>query len=369
VKSETNPPDGAPDTRQGPADPSPALPTIIIDPSLGRDSDPAPSRAAAAERAVSGAPDTLNIAPAPPGFDDAQGSFDLAQAERLASSFRPSWELAAPAAQTAAPARVDAPAPQAAATAAAAAIVIDDELPLPQLPGRRNKRRALLLTAGAVGFFAIMLVLALRSSRPELPEGAVPSQAPSPTASPNAVTAVAPAPTPAAAPTPTPEPEPVPVPVPVPVTPPPTEAPAAAAPTPAVAPVPVPVPDAAPPPPAPATVRVRVTTSPAVALLTLDGAPIANPFDAELPRGGKHKLEARAVGHRGLLKTVLFDRDQQLTLELRPEVARRPAPAPRRARATAEPRPSAPPPAPVLTIEKQPAKKTKGAGFVADSPY
>jgi hypothetical protein len=136
-------------------------------------------------------------------------------------------------------------------------------------------------------------------------------------------------------------------------------------------PVPDPVPEPA-PVAAPPTIRVRVTTSPANAQLTLDGAAVANPLDATMPRGGKHTFAASAAGHRSASKTLTFDRHQLLTVELRPVVARSSAPVTRQARPAAT-RPAAPqsaPPPPVLKIEKQaPAKKTKGAGFVADSPY
>jgi hypothetical protein len=115
-----------------------------------------------------------------------------------------------------------------------------------------------------------------------------------------------------------------------------------------------------------------VSTSPAVATLTLDGAPVANPLDASFPKGGQHSLAASAVGHQSVTKTVSFDRDVKVSLQLRPEPVRRAAaPVARPVRPAPPPPQRAAPPPPVLTIQKQPApaKKTKGAGFVADSPY
>lgn len=131
-----------------------------------------------------------------------------------------------------------------------------------------------------------------------------------------------------------------------------------------VAAEPVPAPE----PAAPTTVHIRVRTSPTSATLRLDGKPIANPYDADVPPSGEHVLEATARGHRKLSRKVRFDADRNLQFNLEKRTAAAPktsaasAPKPR-ARTPLQVRPkSVPKPA-----EK--SKSSKGAGFVSEDPY
>ncbi|MCU1282736.1 MAG: Serine/threonine protein kinase, partial [bacterium] len=84
---------------------------------------------------------------------------------------------------------------------------------------------------------------------------------------------------------------------------------------------------AAPPPVAPAVdrrlstvdseVRVQVRVQPPTALLFLDDAPIANPFDGRFARSdARHKLEARAPGHKGEAQWIAFDHDRTVDVAL-----------------------------------------------------
>ncbi len=66
-----------------------------------------------------------------------------------------------------------------------------------------------------------------------------------------------------------------------------------------------------------ATVRVRLASVPAGASMTLDGAPLPNPFDDELPRGADmHVLETSAAGYRTDRRdlSLLFSQDVTVTL-------------------------------------------------------
>jgi hypothetical protein len=116
----------------------------------------------------------------------------------------------------------------------------------------------------------------------------------------------------------------------------------------------------------PVLVALQITTSPRDAQLLLDGAPVPNPFDARLPKGGSHHVQAAAPGYEGSGLTIELTRERRVALTLEPQRATAsgvttqaadPAPkrrtAPRRARAP-----------------KPPAEEPKkGAGFVAESPY
>ncbi|HEX9104182.1 MAG TPA: serine/threonine-protein kinase, partial [Polyangia bacterium] len=87
------------------------------------------------------------------------------------------------------------------------------------------------------------------------------------------------------------------------------EPPVAAAPAPnlVVPPLPVEVKPAT----APDEVRVLVHVQPATAQLFLDDAPIANPFDGRFARSdARHKLEARAPGHKSEAQWIAFDHDR-----------------------------------------------------------
>ncbi len=119
-------------------------------------------------------------------------------------------------------------------------------------------------------------------------------------------------------------------------------------------------------PPAPAAepmVHVFIETVPSSAELALDGEPIANPFDGELPQTSETRtLEARAEGYQPLTRQLRLRYPQRVRLELErvPEpppptepVAEAPAERPR-PRAEA-PRPAPPPtPQPLATPAPRP---------------
>jgi serine/threonine protein kinase len=90
------------------------------------------------------------------------------------------------------------------------------------------------------------------------------------------------------------------------------------------------------PPPLPAAVRIRIGTVPSVAELTLDGAPLNNPFSDQLARSDmRHMIIAKAPGYRPASQLVTFDRDRELTLTLEREAPRaRPTAGPGRAKAS-----------------------------------
>lgn len=63
--------------------------------------------------------------------------------------------------------------------------------------------------------------------------------------------------------------------------------------------------------------RVKVTTSPKGAVLSLDGAPVDNPFDAPLS-SGSHRFRAQALGFRTLDRNVTELESGDITLTLEP---------------------------------------------------
>jgi len=64
-------------------------------------------------------------------------------------------------------------------------------------------------------------------------------------------------------------------------------------------------------------VRVQVRVQPANAQLFLDDAPIANPFDGRFARSdARHKLEARAPGHKSEAQWIAFDHDRSVDVAL-----------------------------------------------------
>ena len=68
---------------------------------------------------------------------------------------------------------------------------------------------------------------------------------------------------------------------------------------------------------APDEVRVQVRVQPATAQLFLDEAPIANPFDGRFARSdARHKLEARAPGHKSEAQWIAFDHDHNVDVAL-----------------------------------------------------
>ena len=89
-----------------------------------------------------------------------------------------------------------------------------------------------------------------------------------------------------------------------------------------------------------------VRALPEDAHLWLDGQRMANPFDVRLPRGYKHKIEARAPGYEDSSQTVHIESDAKLTISLR--------------RATPSPEPR---------VQVKPLARAQGAGFVTTNPY
>jgi serine/threonine-protein kinase len=96
--------------------------------------------------------------------------------------------------------------------------------------------------------------------------------------------------------------------------------PVAAAPAPKIVP---PVEPVEPKVAAPDEVRVQVRVQPATAQLFLDDAPIANPFDGRFARSdARHKLEAKAPGHKSEAQWIEFDKDRAVDVELGRVVAK-----------------------------------------------
>jgi hypothetical protein len=66
------------------------------------------------------------------------------------------------------------------------------------------------------------------------------------------------------------------------------------------------------------TVRVRIETNPADADLLIDGLPVANPYDADLPVSNSvHVIQARAPGFRTYLLDVVLQFPQRITIQMR----------------------------------------------------
>ncbi|MEY4582602.1 MAG: hypothetical protein RL701_7305 [Pseudomonadota bacterium] len=103
---------------------------------------------------------------------------------------------------------------------------------------------------------------------------------------------------------------------------------------------------------APVAVRAKapllvVRAYPEGTQLSLDGQRMANPFDVRLPRGGKHKIEARHDGYELSSQTVRIESDATLTISLR------------RANWST----------PTVHAERPSAAHAQGAGFVTTNPY
>jgi hypothetical protein len=355
--------------------PSGRASTIIVDPELMEEARRLSERPPAAEAAPPAAAaaragreartiTTAGIAPAPSADMQAQGDvareddaheegadvpLSAAEADRLAESFRPSWEPPTPIA-------IQAPEPSTAVmpqSAPEARPVLISEV-----PGARP-RSGLLMAGGAVLSFVALAVLGwamtLSDAPPDKARAGAPqeSSAPAPSAPPKQIAPERPR-APAAAPA---------LPEPTPHSP---ELAAAAAPA-IPAPTPVATPEPTPPPvepePEPMLVALRITTSPREAKLVLDGAAVPNPYDAMLPKGERYELEASAPGYQGRTLTIDLERERRVALELERE---------RRAAPRAEPAP-AKAVAPPKRKRSRPARATvepkKGAAFVEESPY
>lgn len=119
----------------------------------------------------------------------------------------------------------------------------------------------------------------------------------------------------------------------------------------------------------PRTVRMHISARPSSAHITLDGSAIPNPFEADMIRGGKHRVKAHADGYRSADVMLSFDRDRDLDLVLDPIVAARPRPRPKARKARVQ---SAAADAPSPATRAAPAAESnaaRGAGFVSESPY
>lgn len=104
-------------------------------------------------------------------------------------------------------------------------------------------------------------------------------------------------------------------------------------------------------------IQLRLKTTPPDATVTIDGKPIANPFEGQMEEGGEHLFVARAPGYQTERLRVRFDSDRRVQMDLSPiekekKVRRRPARA-------AAPKKEA----------SRPAAREKPATFVTDNPY
>jgi serine/threonine-protein kinase len=128
-----------------------------------------------------------------------------------------------------------------------------------------------------------------------------------------------------------------------------------------VAAVPVPAPPVSPPTPVP-PIHVRITAEPREATLALDGQPVPNPFTLDpAPQPREHILTIKAEGRREETRSVVFDRDVDLTIAMHdPEpVAAEPTARPEKSHSGEQPRHRSPP-APTAkiapTVETVPAR-------------
>ena len=126
-------------------------------------------------------------------------------------------------------------------------------------------------------------------------------------------------------------------------------------------------------PPAPQTATISIKASPPEAQITLDDAPVANPFVGTFPRGDvRHRVVVKARGHRSEAAWVLFDEDRELEYALKrgsgthegEAGGQRPTSDKTAAVPTSSPSPSSPPSAQPGSAETEPTtttyKGTKG---------
>ena len=131
-------------------------------------------------------------------------------------------------------------------------------------------------------------------------------------------------------------------------------------------------PPSAPPPAAveqPDLQRLRIQTVPADATITIDDAPVENPFDGKFNKSArKHKIEVRAPGYKPDLRWLAFDTGHMLMITLekeaepetvakpaKPSRPTKPATKPTKATATTTPAATATPPVAAPTAPAQPA--------------
>jgi hypothetical protein len=352
--------------------------TIIVDPALMAEAErlsesqrpppPAPTNSASELSAHAQGHGDEQARDSDEGDDAELERLSVEDAERFATAFRASWEPPAPHSNgnghDGQGQRLVAVKP---VQAQHAPSVIAEPQPAPvhisELPGAKRGRTMALGAAAFAGFVAIAVLgwLASNSGVPDHPSADNPLAA-SPIADKPASkpTEAAPSQPPATAPSASPVPVPE-----VPVVA--AAAPAAAAPeaalaapeaTQAAAPEITPEP-ALEPAPEQILVALQITTRPEGAQLTLDGSPIANPYDAMHPQGGHHVVEASAPGYRAQNLTIELTRKRSVALELEK------SPAEKAAAKASSPRPKRPRPA----RASKPASTKKGAAFASESPY
>jgi hypothetical protein len=349
--------------------------TIIVDPALMAEAErlsesQRPPAAAANNDAIESGAHAQAHADDPAGDsdegDDAeQERLSIEDAERFAAAFRASWEPPAPGPQSNGNGHHGhSQRPVQPVQAQHAPGVNAEPSPAPvhisELPGAKRGKTMALGAAAFAGFLAIAVLgwLASNSGVPDHPSADNPLAA-------NPIADKPTSKSTEAAPPPPPTPAPSAAP-PLPDAPVVAAADLAAPEAAAVAPeaTPTAAPEIAPQPaldPAPEQVLValQITTRPEGAQLTLDGSPIANPYDAMHPQGGQHVVEASAPGYRAQNLTIELTRKRSVALELEK------SPAEKAAAKTSTPRPKRPRPA----RASKPAAAKKGAAFASESPY
>jgi serine/threonine-protein kinase len=117
---------------------------------------------------------------------------------------------------------------------------------------------------------------------------------------------------------------------------------------------------------APQRVRVRVQVSPQSAKLTLDGAPLTdNPWVGEVPAtSGNHLLTAQADGYESVSRTLKFDENQNLEIQMR-RAPTATAVAPKTAPTTEDPKKQEDFP----DLTAQPKKKVPAAPLDSADPW
>lgn len=325
-----------------------AAATLATESSAKRAIEPSSGDPVAASEQASGEPSNAEL-----------DRLSIEDAERFASAFRPTWEpTMAIAAAAVAPSFHPQPA-EAEPTRVA----------ISELPGAHRGSAWAIAGAAILGFF-VLAGLGWATTRTSAPASKAAIEAQQEPAIPAPVEA-SPAPV-AARPTPLAAPEAAPIEA-VPSEAAPTEAPPAeaAAIIPAAEPVAAEAPAALPETntePEPIMLALQISTSPREAQLLLDGAPVPNPFDARLPKGGSYRVDAAAPGYTSSNLTIELTRDRRVALKLKPERVAAPEAAPKPAAAPAPTRKAEPRRAARAARRAATAPK-KGAGFVADSPY
>jgi hypothetical protein len=358
--------------------------TIIVDPALMAEAErlsesqrpPAPAPANSASES-SGHAQEHGDEPArdsDEGDDAELERLSVEDAERFASAFRASWEPPAPGPHSNGNGHHGHSQRPIAVQSVQAQSAIAEPQPAPvhisEVPGAKRGKTMALGAAAFAGFLAIAVLgwLASNSGVPDHPSAANPLAAKPIADKPASKPMEAPPPPRASAPSATPVPAPD-APLVAAADPAAADPAAAAAEAALVAPgaPPTAAPEIAPEPalePAPEQVLValQITTRPEGAQLTLDGSPIANPYDAMHPQGGQHVVEASAPGYRARNLTIELTRKRSVALELEK------SPAEKAAAKTSAPRPKRARPARATKPASTKSTK-KGAAFASESPY